>query len=499
MTVVSAIFWADWLTLPLVVTLKSIVTMPAGTASITTISMTTVVIPVANGSVKSKDVPELKKKILFTIMALLIFRLGSAIPVPYIDTESLRSFIESQSGTILGLMNAMSGSAFSMATLFALSIQPYINSSIIIQLLTVAIPALERLAKEGGEEGRKKIASITRYTTVAIGLIQGFGYYSLINSYGLVETEGLPAVWVAIVIILSFTAGSAFLMWLGEQITEFGIGNGISVLLFAGIVSRFPHMLRDMISGIQAYLNPRTEEQLAAMTEVERAAYENSILAPWMIAVIVVGMLALVVLIVFISNSERRLPVQYAKRVVGRKMYGGQSTHIPIKVNMGGVMPIIFAQSIAMIPATIGAFAGWTTESGGFGGTLMMLFDTANPFYSVLYFLLIVGFSYFYATMQFNPVEVANNLKKNGGFIPGFRPGKPTADFILKVLNKITMFGALYLSIVAIAPIITGNLFGYSSLAIGGTSVIIVVGVALETTKQMEAQMLMRHYKGFLE
>ena len=445
------------------------------------------------------QIPELRRKILFTIFALLIFRLGAAIPVPYINTAGLETYLSAQSGTILGLMNAMSGSAFSMATLFALSIQPYINSSIIIQLLTVAIPALERLAKEGGEEGRKKIASITRYTTVAIGLIQGFGYYSLINSRGLVETEGLPAVWVAIVIILSFTAGSAFLMWLGEQITEFGIGNGISVLLFAGIVSRFPHMLSDMISGIQAYLNPRTEEQLAAMTEVERAAYENSILAPWMIAVIVVGMLALVVLIVFISNSERRLPVQYAKRVVGRKMYGGQSTHIPIKVNMGGVMPIIFAQSIAMIPATIGAFAGWSTESGGFGGTLMMLFDTANPFYSVLYFLLIVGFSYFYATMQFNPVEVANNLKKNGGFIPGFRPGKPTADFILKVLNKITMFGALYLSIVAIAPIITGNLFGYSSLAIGGTSIIIVVGVALETTKQMEAQMLMRHYKGFLE
>ena len=303
------------------------------------------------------QIPELRRKILFTIFALLIFRLGAAIPVPYINTAGLETYLSAQSGTILGLMNAMSGSAFSMATLFALSIQPYINSSIIIQLLTVAmaIPALERLAKEGGEEGRKKIASITRYTTVAIGLIQGFGYYSLINSYGLVETEGLPGVWVAIVIILSFTAGSAFLMWLGEQITEFGIGNGISVLLFAGIVSRFPHMLRDMISGIQAYLNPRTEEQLAAMTEVERAAYENSILAPWMIAVIVVGMLALVVLIVFISNSERRLPVQYAKRVVGRKMYGGQSTHIPIKVNMGGVMPIIFAQSIAMIPATIGA------------------------------------------------------------------------------------------------------------------------------------------------
>ena len=444
-------------------------------------------------------IPELRNKILFTIFALLIFRLGAAIPVPYINSEELATYLSAQSGTILGLMNAMSGSAFSMATLFALSIQPYINSSIIIQLLTVAIPALERLAKEGGEEGRKKIASITRYTTVAIGLIQGFGYYSLINSYGLVETEGLPAVWVAVVIVLSFTAGSAFLMWLGEQITEFGIGNGISVLLFAGIVSRFPHMLSDMISGIQAYLNPLDEEALSAMSETARAAYENSILAPWMIAVIVIGMLALVVFIVFISNAERRLPVQYAKRVVGRKMYGGQSTHIPIKVNMGGVMPIIFAQSIAMLPATIGAFAGWTTTSGGFGGTLMMLFDTANPFYSILYFLLIVGFSYFYATMQFNPVEVANNLKKNGGFIPGFRPGKPTADFILKVLNKITMFGALYLSIVAIAPIITGNLFGYSSLAIGGTSVIIVVGVALETTKQMEAQMLMRHYKGFLE
>ena len=444
-------------------------------------------------------VPELRKKILFTIMALLIFRLGSAVPVPYIDRLALESYMEMQSGTILGLMSALSGSAFSMATVFALSIQPYINSSIIIQLLTVAIPALERLAKEGGEEGRKKIASITRYTTVAIALLQGFGYYSLINSYGLVDGGSLNGIWVAVVIILSFTAGSAFLMWLGEQITEFGIGNGISVLLFAGIVSRFPHMLRDMISGIQAYLNPRTEEQLAAMTEVERAAYENSILAPWMIAVIVVGMLALVVLIVFISNSERRLPVQYAKRVVGRKMYGGQSTHIPMKVNMGGVMPIIFAQSIAMLPATIGAFAGWTTASEGGGGVMMRLFDTSKPFYSILYFLLIVGFSYFYATMQFNPVEVANNLKKNGGFIPGFRPGKPTADFMMRVLNKITMFGALYLSIVALAPIITGNIVGYSSLAIGGTSIIIVVGVALETVRQLEAQMLMRHYKGFLE
>ena len=454
-------------------------------------------------------VPELRKKILFTIMALLIFRLGSAVPVPYIDRLALESYMEMQSGTILGLMSALSGSAFSMATVFALSIQPYINSSIIIQLLTVAIPALERLAKEGGEEGRKKIASITRYTTVAIALLQGFGYYSLINSYGLVDGGSLNGIWVAVVIILSFTAGSAFLMWLGEQITEFGIGNGISILLFAGIVSRFPQMVMDSISGVSTWnsLNSSaiTEETLteAGMTADQAAQYIQSLkasaVAPWLIPIIVIGLLALVVLIVFIANSERRIPVQYAKRVVGRKMYGGQSTHIPIKVNMGGVMPIIFAQSIAMIPATIGAFAGWTTESGGFGGTLMMLFDTANPFYSVLYFLLIVGFSYFYATMQFNPVEVANNLKKNGGFIPGFRPGKPTADFMMRVLNKITMFGALYLSIVALAPIITGNIVGYSSLAIGGTSIIIVVGVALETVRQLEAQMLMRHYKGFLE
>ena len=450
-------------------------------------------------------IPELRKKMLFTIFALLIFRFGSAIPVPYINRVGLQQYLTLQSGTILDLMNAMSGSAFAMATIFALSIQPYINSSIIIQLLTVAIPALERLARDGGEEGRKKIASITRYTTVAIALIQGFGYYSLIKSYGLVDNGGLNGVWVGFVIVLSFTAGSAFLMWLGEQITEFGIGNGISILLFAGIVSRGPRMISDMISGVQLWKGVKagavTADTLTAAgyTAEQAQARLNQALAPWMVPVIIIGMLALVVFIVFISNPERRLPVQYAKRVVGRKMYGGQSTHIPMKVNMSGVMPIIFAQSIASLPATIGAFAGWTVKSEGFGGGMMRLFDTSKPFYSILYFVLIVGFSYFYATMQFNPVEVANNLKKNGGFIPGFRPGKPTADFIMKVLNKITMFGALYLSVIAIAPIITGNIVGYGSLAIGGTSVIIVVGVALETVKQMEAQMLMRHYKGFLE
>jgi preprotein translocase subunit SecY len=323
----------------------------------------------------------------------------------------------------------------------------------------------------------------------------------LIRSYGLIDAGDLSAIWVGIVIVLSFTAGSAFLMWLGEQITEFGVGNGISIILFAGIVSRFPRMVSDCISGLNIWNGVRngtvTEESLtnAGMTTVQAQAQLKLALPPWMIPVIIIGMLALVVFIVFISNAERRIPVQYAKRVVGRKMYGGQSTHIPLKVNMSGVMPIIFAQSIASLPATIGAFAGWTTDNSA----MMRLFDTSKPFYSIIYFLLIVGFSYFYASMTFNPIEVANNLKKNGGFIPGFRPGKPTADFITKVLNKITMFGALYLSVVAIAPIVTGNIVGYSSLAIGGTSVIIVVGVALETVKQIEAQMLMRHYKGFLE
>ena len=447
-------------------------------------------------------VPELRKKIMFTIFALLIFRLGSAIPVPFIDRDMLGQFLQSQSGTILGLINAMSGSAFSMATVFALSIQPYINSSIIIQLLTVAIPALERLSKEGGEEGRKKIASITRYTTVGIALLQGFGYYSLIKANGLLVTGDIPGIWVGLVIVLSFTAGSAFLMWLGEQITEFGIGNGISVILFAGIVSRIPYAVGSMVSGVQNHLNPPTEEVITAMGGVDSVAYKawkNSCLHPAFVPVIIIGVLAIVVLIVFITNSERRLPVQYAKRVVGRKVYGGQSTHIPIKVNMSGVMPIIFAQSIASLPATIGAFAGWTMETEGFGGGMMRVFDTSKPFYSIFYFLLIVGFSYFYSSMSFNPVEVANNLKKNGGFIPGFRPGKPTADFIIKVVNKITMFGALYLAVIALAPIITGNIFKIGSLAIGGTSVIIVVGVALETVKALEAQMLMRHYKGFLE
>ena len=431
-------------------------------------------------------IPELKRKMLFVIFALLIFRLGSAIPVPLINGTMLQSQLAAASGTIFGLINVMSGDAFSRATVFALSIQPYINSSIIIQLLTVAIPALERMAKEGGEEGRKKIAAITRYATVAIALIQAFGYYTLIKSYGMITVPEGYGVWGAVVIIASFTAGSAFLMWLGEQITEFGVGNGISIILFAGIVSRGPALVQTLWYGGKAALGKTVPACFSAIPV-------------WAIPLIIIGFLAIVMLIVFVNDAERRIPVQYAKRVVGRKMYGGQSSHIPMKVNMSGVLPIIFAQSIATIPATIGMFAGWTKESEGFGGGLMRIFDTTGVIYCIIYFLLIVGFSYFYATIQFNPIEVANNLKKNGGFVPGFRPGKPTADFITKVLSKITMFGALYLAVIAIVPIIVTSLLGVSNLAIGGTSVIIVVGVALETVKQLEAQMLMRHYKGFLE
>ena len=417
------------------------------------------------------NIPELRKKIVFTLLILLIYRIGNAIPVPYVDVAALTEYLNSMSTTVLGLYNVMSGGAFADATVFALSIQPYINASIIIQLLTVAIPALERMAREEGEAGRKKIASITRYTTVGIGLIQGFAYYMLMrNQYDILTNESLAA---AFVIIVTFVAGSAFIMWLGEQITEFGIGHGISIILFASIISRIP-------AGVGTMYTNR--EVLGA---------------PGIIGIIV-GLLALVVLIVHVYNAERRIPVQYAKRQVGRKIYGGQNTTLPVKVNMSGVLPIIFAQSIAMLPATIAAFLPAPAE-GTFWYGFIHAIDTQSVLYMIAYFLMIIGFSYFYATIQFNPIEIANNLKRNGGFIPGFRPGKPTADFIAKVLSRITLFGAIYLGIVAIAPLVAGKFISIQGLAIGGTSVIIVVGVALETVKALENQMLARQYKGFLE
>ena len=413
------------------------------------------------------QIPELRKKLMFTVIMLLIYRFGNVIPVPFIDAQSMATLFDTMlSNTILGLYNAMSGSAFSQATVLALGIQPYINASIIIQLLTVAIPALERMAKEEGEEGKKKLTNITRYTTVGLGLLLGYAYYTMISSYGVLTETGF---WPAVVIILTFTAGSSVVMWMGEQITEHGIGNGISMILFANIISSMPSMLSSLL-GLQ-----------------------------WWIALIVsVILAALIVFVVFINDAERRIPIQYAKRVVGRKVYGGQNTNLPIKVAMSGVMPVIFAQSICSIPATICAFAGINAESGNWWYD--NLWSPSSWSYAVFYGLMIFFFSWFYSQIQYDPVEISNNLKKNGGFIPGFRPGKPTADFIKKVISKIVIFGAVYLAIIALLPIITGNVIeNLGSLSIGGTSIIIVVGVALETVKALEAQMLMRHYKGFLD
>ena len=418
-------------------------------------------------------IEELRKKILFTLVIVLLYRLGNAIPVPYVNVAALQYYFTQLQNTVLGLYNVMSGGAFSTATIFALSIQPYINASIIIQLLCIAIPALERLSKEEGEEGRKKIASITRYATVGIGLLMGFAYYMLMKNNNLLDTSARDSVWAAIVIILTFTSGSALIMWLGEQITEYGIGNGISIILFASIVSRFP---TDIVTSVR---NIMTGE-----------------LSWWLALLVLLMLLAIIVLIVYVNDAERRIPVQYAKRVVGRKMYGGQSTFLPMKVNMSGVMPIIFAQSIASLPATIAALAGSKSDSW-----FMKLFDTTSIAYAIIYFLLILFFAYFYSTIQFNPIEVSNNLKKNGGYIPGFRPGKPTSEFIQKVLNKITLFGAIYLGIIACVPILVAhfsNAKALTGISLGGTSIIIAVGVALETVRALEAQMMMRNYKGFL-
>ena len=421
---------------------------------------------------KAWGIPELRKKIIFTALILLIFRIGNAIPVPYVNTGLLGTYMDQLSTTVLSLYNVMSGGAFAQATIFALGVQPYINSSIIIQLLTIAIPSLGRMAQEGGEEGKKKIQSITRYATVAIAIIQGIGYFFLMKNYGILNST---SVWAALVITVSFIAGSSFVMWMGEQITEFGIGNGISIILFAGILSRVPTMVSQMVDGFRA-----------------------GTLKWWMALLVIVGILLLIVLITWVNGAERRIPVQYAKRQVGRKMYGGQSSTLPMKVNMSGVLPIIFAQSIASLPITIWTFIGMPKE-GTVSYSIYNAIDTKSVIYMVVYFIMIIGFSYFYSSIQFNPVEIANNLKKQGGFIPGFRPGQPTVQFIQKVLNRITMFGAIYLGIVAICPLIVGKIIDNSSLAIGGTSVIIVVGVALETVKALENQMLMRQYKGFLE
>ncbi len=415
-------------------------------------------------------IPDLRKKLMFTLLMLLIYRLANVIPVPFINAQQLSTYFDTTlSDTILGLYNAMSGSAFSTASVLALGIQPYINASIIIQLLTVAIPALERMAKEEGEEGKKKIERITRFTTVGLGMLLGFAYYTMLRNYAASGLEILTddSVLAGIVIVLAFTAGSSVVMWMGEQITQFGIGNGISMILFANIISGMPGTLSTLL-GMQW----------------------------WVALIITVAMLLIVVFIIFVNDAERRIPIQYAKRVVGRKIYGGQNTNLPIKVSMSGVMPVIFAQSICSLPATVCAFIGIGDGNWWYDN----LWSAQSWAYAAMYGLMIFFFSWFYSTIQYDPVEISNNLKKNGGFIPGFRPGKPTSDFIQKVINKIIIFGAVYLAVVALLPIVAGNLVPtVANLAIGGISVIIVVGVALETVKALEAQMLMRHYKGFLD
>ncbi len=446
------------------------------------------------------SIPDLRKKILFTLLIIIVFRIGSVIPVPFLDTNVLAAVmapansLTDGSSNMIAYLNTLSGGAFSNATLFAMGITPYINSSIIIQLLCVAIPALERLTKEG-EAGRRKIGTITRYVTVALGLIQGTAYFFYLKNtvcteegdyYGkhiTVYNEGFSMVFAGIVIVLVFTAGTALMMWLGEQINKYGIGNGISMLLFAGIIARLPVTVRTLA----AYWNLGFGDGTAGAADPKFFIF---------VIVWVLIFLAIIWLITFMQDSERRIPIQYAKRVVGRKMYGGQSSFLPIKVALGGVLPIIFASSILSIPSTINLFLN---VKEGFLKGFFDLFSSSSWLYIGLYFILILMFAYFYTTIQYNPVEMANNLKSNNGTIPGIRPGAPTAEYIKKILSRITLIGALFLSVIALVPLVYSKFTSMNGLSMGGTSIIIVVGVALETVKQLESQMMMRHYKGFLD
>lgn len=417
-------------------------------------------------------ITDLRKKILYTLFILLIFRIGASLPLPFLSI--VEDGIQTGGGTMMSYLNVMTGGAFQYGTLFAMSISPYINASIIIQLLTVAIPALERLAKEG-EEGRKKIASYTRYGAVILALVQSIAYYVYLRNQGyVVYKDGFMGFFAGAVVVLSLTAGTALLMWLGEQINDKGIGNGISMILFAGILSRGPYAVLALYNN---YF-------------VKGGIYYA------LVPLVVVIFLAVIGFIVWMDNAERRIPVQYAKRVVGRKMYGGQSSHMPIKVNMSGVLPIIFASSILSIPSTIEMFVNVT--EGSFWDKVLSWFHSDSWPYAIIYFVLIIAFAYFYASIQYNPIEMANNLRQNSGAIPGIRPGKPTSDYISKIMSRIVLVGALCLSVIAILPIIFGKITGMA-ISLGGTSVLILVGVALETVQAIESQMLMRHYKGFLE
>ena len=421
-------------------------------------------------------IKEIRNKILFTVMILLIFRIGSVIPVPFVDTESLIGAFEDTSNLtatqeVFSYLSILTGGSLEYGAIFALSVTPYINSSIIVQLLTVVFKRLQEWSKEG-EEGQKKLAQLTRWVTVVLALIQGTAYFIYLENNQYLTDGGNAAPWFAgITIVLALTAGSALVMWLGERIDEKGVGNGISMILFAGILARGPQAFEALwyyVTELQKYVE---------------------------VIAIVLIFLATIMFVVWMTHAERRIPVQYAKRVVGNKMYGGQNTHIPIKVNMSGVMPIIFASSILMLPTMIMAFMG---ESDSTFYKFLELFSVQGAPYAIVYFLLIIGFAYFYSTIQFNPVEMANNLRKNGGAVPGIRPGKPTSDFIQKILSRITLLGALFLSVIAILPIIISGV-GAINISIGGTSLLIMVGVALDTVRSLESQMMMRHYKGFLD
>ncbi len=425
--------------------------------------------------------PELKKKLLYTLLIIVIFRFGCAIPVPFLDPSQLAGIAEG--GSIFSYLDMLSGGALSNGTIFALSIQPYINASIIMQLLTYAIPYLENIQKEG-EEGRKTIQKITGFVALGISLVMSYAYYLTMRNQGAVlYTSGFEGVFTAIVIISVFTAGSNLIVWLGNLINENGIGNGISIILFAGIVARIPSDLRTMME--------------------QGKADKNNYL--WMLVILLIYVV-MIGFIVLMNNAERRIPIQYAKRIVGRKQYGGQSTHIPIKIAMSGVMPIIFAMAFMSIPQTLEMFIArptgnvedWTFWQRFYNGFLNF-FNFNGIWYAVIYFILIIAFNYFYVSMQYNPIEIANNLRQSNGGIPGIRPGKPTSDFISRVLSKITLIGAVCLGIIAVLPIFFNMAVPQMRLSMAGTSILIIVSVALETSRTLESQMMMRHHRGFLE
>lgn len=428
--------------------------------------------------------PDLKKRICFTLLIIVVFRFGAALPVPFLDASVMQGFGD---GNLLGFLNMLTGGAFQNATLFALSISPYITASIVVQLLAVAIPALEQMSKEGAE-GRKRLNKISRYVTIALALIQSYAYYRMLDSRGAVMDGGntFGNVLICLTIVAMFTAGAMICVWLGDQIDDRGIGNGISMILFAGIVSRGS----SVVVMMWQYLVLGYENLVAGAT-ASGLRYLIGVPALVVIFVILIGF------IVLMTKAERRIPIQYAKRVVGRKMYGGQSSYIPVNVNMSGVMPIIFASSLMAIPGTIAAFI--QPEEGSFWASFLQIFNYNSGFYAFLYFILIIAFAYFYVAIQYNPVEMANNLRKNNGAIPGIRPGKPTSDFIGRIISKVTLLGAMFCAVVAILPIGIAALTNIQGVSLGGTTIIIIVGVALDTVKQLESEMMMRHYKGFLE